>query len=673
MPYGKQDISHQAENNEIVRICIGHYVSDDTMTGEINRSPHQDTIRKRRDITRRRHGSIRLLAIKGTNNAPGSRTELTTLGLTCPLTYQLLRSSHSCFGPNMSFDMPASSKYLSSLARASLAEIDIDLYHSRLTQGDLNELIIKYKIPRDLHPRLPSKDFVLSKLPDDAIGVYHRIFNFFGVHIPFSSFLLALIKHYKVHFTKLGPLGLNKRHPDLAIDDPKPVVGSYRMADVRRLSAHVVKLMDMPGGVGLIRVESCLEESDFYGFPFYCTPPITVDAVVPNPTPEELAVSNPSAKVIAKAEASQNTTHTNLFADNFGAESDDDDACYEIYVVTPIRSDAMITPSGNQGGGSTAPTAEGLNTQDSQGKGIITNADVVAAPFRQITGLNYNLSALDASFAKSKAKGKEREKKIKSLTKSLDNLHAGVAHLSADLNRATVLEAKNDEEILRLKVTPSAFASFFRGQFQALVRKFLASDKFSRVQAELLCLAASAGFERGLSIHQTKEEFVVVLKKISYFLEPEKLAHPANVLALRDACVSPPIAKELTVTLSSTSLEFLSNTVPTSSAAALEPNEEWVNAIVDERDNKMVDAAANAKSECVSSGPGDVVVALSAGEKGDGSVPSSTFDEGRGAWYAEERLLLQAWGKLPIDVWLSIQRILSHATRPKPNGFPWDL
>ncbi|GKB30182.1 hypothetical protein Tco_0869583 [Tanacetum coccineum] len=57
----------------------------------------------------------------------------------------------------MSFDMPASPKYLSSLACASLAE------------GDLNELIIKYKIPRDLHPRLPSKDFVLSKLPDDAI------------------------------------------------------------------------------------------------------------------------------------------------------------------------------------------------------------------------------------------------------------------------------------------------------------------------------------------------------------------------------------------------------------------------------------------------------------------------------------------------------------------------
>ncbi|GJX62022.1 hypothetical protein Tco_0294922 [Tanacetum coccineum] len=86
----------------------------------------------------------------------------------------------------------------------------MDLYHFRLTQDDLNELIIKYKIPCDLHPRLPSEEFVMSELPDDVIGVYHWIFDFSGVRIPFSSFLLAIIKYYKVHFTQLGPLGLNK-------------------------------------------------------------------------------------------------------------------------------------------------------------------------------------------------------------------------------------------------------------------------------------------------------------------------------------------------------------------------------------------------------------------------------------------------------------------------------
>ncbi|GKA28060.1 integrase, catalytic region, zinc finger, CCHC-type containing protein [Tanacetum coccineum] len=723
--------------------------------------------------------------------------------------------SPGCSGPNMSFYMPASPEYLSSLARASLAK------------------------------------FVMSELSNDAIGVYHRIFNFYGVRIPFSSFLLALIKHYKTlckqgdwfsfakrrapspvciddnHYCmkhwKSGfflidqraiPDYMTWRHPDSAIDDPKPVVGSYRMADVRCLSAHVAKLRDMPEEVlalfGLSRVwksRTFIGIHDFLCFlewtsvevqkephhdirptlqrlPFYCTHVATIDVAVPDPTPEELAVSNPSAKVIAKDEASQkrkastsgfasshvskrtrsaaaqssgSTTHPNFFADDSVAESDDDDACYEIPIVTSIRPTAMIPPSGNHSGGTTAPAAKGPNILGSRGKGIMTDVDdadvapsvgascprvssgpapsfrelfgdaihrdffpLSPGPYyatypeggiarnceftreewdaphqhtlkvltkevfkdpsvcktvvdqfltpwemvwikalssdqltakmsvlhylmmshggellaqyrgllqshhehvqstdsrlkgyqekfasltglesqvstlqRQINGLNDKLSASDASFAKSKSKGKERKKKIKSLTKSLDNLHAEVARLSADLNRATV----------------------------ALVWKFLASDEFSRVQAELLSLAASAGFERGLSMHWTKEEFVVVLNKISQFVPgaQDRLAEASPWYA----CVSTPIAKESTVTLASTSLELLSNTVTTSSTAALEPNEEWgVSHVVDDVTELTV-----AGSECASFGLGDVVVTLFAGEKGDGYVPSSTIGE----------------------------------------------
>nr|GEU99889.1 hypothetical protein [Tanacetum cinerariifolium] len=253
-------------------------------------------------------------------------------------------------------------------------------------------------------------------------------------------------------------------------------------------------------------------------------------------------------------------------------------------IVTPIRSTAMIPTLGNQSGGSAAPATEGLNTR---GKGIMTDAAAASSvgasrlrvssglapsfrefsgdaihrdffPFssgpyyptypeggiagnceftreewdaphqptltvltkeRQVTRLNDKLFAFDASFSKSKAKGKERKKKIKSLTKSLDNLHAEVVCVFADLNRATVLEAEKDKEILRLKATPPAFSSFFRGQFQAL--------------------------------------------KISQF-----------VLRAQDRL-----------------------------------------------------AKASPGSECVSFGPGNVVVALSAREKGDGYAPSSTVEE----------------------------------------------
>ncbi|GJT42220.1 hypothetical protein Tco_0950935 [Tanacetum coccineum] len=116
---------------------------------------------------------------------------------------------------------------------------------------------------------------------------------------------------------------------------------------------------------------------------------------------------------------------------------------------------------------------------------------VVSALKKQVSRLNDKLSSSYASFTKSKAKGKERKKKIKSLTKSLDNFDTTVARLFDALNQATILEAERDEEILLLKNTPPEFSSFFRGQFQGLVWKFLAFDKFSRVQGELLSLAAS--------------------------------------------------------------------------------------------------------------------------------------------------------------------------------------
>ncbi|GJY29770.1 hypothetical protein Tco_0405537 [Tanacetum coccineum] len=233
---------------------------------------------------------------------------------------------------------------------------------------------------------------------------------------------------------------------------------------------------------------------------------------------------------------------------------------------------------------------------------------------RQVASINDKISSFGVAFAKSKAKGKERRKRIKSLTKSLDNLHAEVACFSANLNRATVLEAERDEEILSLKATPWS-------------------------------LHPSFGYE--LSMRQTKEEFNVVLEKISQFvpgaqgrlveasplvaqtnyaflnkifehaaeplsvilqLEPEKLARPANAPALRDARVSPLVVKESTMTPAFASLELPSN----NGASHAVDNDVELTLIGSER---------------VSSGLSDVVVALFIGGKGDGSLPSSIVDK----------------------------------------------
>nr|GEW26856.1 retrotransposon protein, putative, Ty3-gypsy subclass [Tanacetum cinerariifolium] len=478
------------------------------------------------------------------------------------------------------------------------------------------------------------------------------------------------------------------RHLHTTIYDPRPTFGSFSKDDVHHLSAHIIELKDMPEGDVCDLVLRGVDGNvmDIYDFlclpewtgakvqeepyldvrptlqrlPFYCTPHVVDDVVIPDPNPQDLVVGTPSSKIFPKDEASQKRK-----ASTFGATSshvakrtsDDDDDCVEIPLVTPLCSANVIPSLGNQGGSSVAPATEGSNTRDSQGKGIMvddaaaSSASVSrprsssgpAPSFRNVSGnaihtdffpfsagpyyatypedgvagnyklnqshheyvsstdsrlkgyeekvtnmtglelqvsalkkqvfrFNDKLSSFDASFTKSKAKGKKRKKKIKSLAKSLDNLHTKVARLFAALNQATILEAEGDEEI-------------------GLIRKFLASDKFSRVQGELLSLAASVGFEHGLSMHRTKDEFAVVLKKMVNFML-------ANVPTPNDSRVSPPITKESTMTHASKSLELSTNVVPTASVVASEHNKKMVSAEVDGSDPKITDDTITAKELC---------------------------------------------------------------------------
>ncbi|GKB16930.1 hypothetical protein Tco_0850853 [Tanacetum coccineum] len=451
-------------------------------------------------------------------------------------------------------------------------------------------------------------------------------------------------------------------HPNAAIDDLRPAAGSFSMAHVRWLNTHVIKLRDMPEGVLVLSGLSRVLKSYLLAFMIFYAFPSRLELGsrrIPISMLEDLAVVTLMMKVMVM---------TMLMLR---------------FRVTPLRSTAVIPSPGNQGRSSTVPAAEGSNTRDSQGKGIM--ADDAATPsvgiffpfpagpyyatypqdgvagnyeftrkewdalyqptFEVLTkevlkdpaiyktmvdqfstpgemllacylgllqshheyvqladsrlkgyeervagvaGLELQVSTLkkhvfrlndklvssDASFAKSKAKGKERKKKVKSLTKSLDNLHVEVARLYATLNQDIVLEVEKDEE--------------------DLVQKFLTSDEFSRVLGELLSLVSSAGFEHGLSMHHTRTDLT------------ENLARPAKRPLLQGCPVStPPITKESTVTPASKSLEVSTNADLTPSVIASE--HKW--------------------SGVLPPGLNDVVVTLSAGEKGNGLFPFSAADE----------------------------------------------
>nr|GEV52404.1 hypothetical protein [Tanacetum cinerariifolium] len=410
------------------------------------------------------------------------------------------------------------------------------------------------------------------------------------------------------------------RHPGAAINDPRHAAGSFNMAVVRCLSAHVIKLRDMPEVIGI--------------HDFLCLPECT--------GAEDLAAGTPSSKIIAKAEASQKRkASTSGVASSYVAKHSRGKGIMADDVVAPSagvsrqRPSSEPTPSFRDVSGDDIHTdffpfsaspyyatypedgvtgnceftreewdapyrptfevltkevfkdpavcktivdqfptlgemvrVEGLSDDQLTAKMSVFHYMMMSHGgelFARYRGLNqshheYVLSQILKGYeAKSKAKEKEMKKKIKLRSKSLDNLHS-----------------------------------------EGLIQKFLASDEFSRVQGELLSLAASAGFKHGLT----------------------------NVPIPRDTRVSPPIAKESIVT----------------------PNEQHVSTAVDGSNLKMIDGATHSKSggvfvqgtshalddvaevtvegsERVSSSLTDVVVALSAGEKGAGSAPSSTVEE----------------------------------------------
>nr|GEX16454.1 hypothetical protein [Tanacetum cinerariifolium] len=145
-----------------------------------------------------------------------------------------------------------------------MAKKDMDTYHSRLTQVDLDELIVKYNIPCDLYPRLPSKGFLMFELLVGSFGAQQ------------GCYLRGAFQSLQI----------------------EPTVTLFRQEDVRRLSAYIVKLRDIPEGVLVLS-----------------------------------GLSQGRDPILRGSD---------------GNESDDDeDACIEIPMITPLRSAAVIPPEGN--------------------------------------------------------------------------------------------------------------------------------------------------------------------------------------------------------------------------------------------------------------------------------------------------------------------------------------
>ncbi|GJR82185.1 hypothetical protein Tco_0152970 [Tanacetum coccineum] len=260
---------------------------------------------------------------------------------------------------------------------------------------------------------------------------------------------------------------------------------------------------------------------------------------------------------------------------------------------------------------------------------------------KEVGTLQEKVEASKDALVRVKEKSNGYKKKVRSLTKALNQFSAEAARVASDLNDAHRAEAcktdqiaqaqsflgnihtkiqafkrsiaDKDSKILCLKGDNEAlridFASFFRGSFQGMVQRFLSNDEFFYFQGELLTLAVNAGQRYPLvatftypfldKIDDYSDHPLYVLTR----LEPNRLARPTPAPTPRVVVVSPPSPKGSTVTHASPPKELAFKPVPSSSNAdkdeqpSKEQNEEWIDPMIHELDEEMVEADNGKETE----------------------------------------------------------------------------
>ncbi|GJS93992.1 hypothetical protein Tco_0800960 [Tanacetum coccineum] len=67
-----------------------------------------------------------------------------------------------------------------------------------------------YYIPDEVHPVAPGRDKTITQFPEGKVGVYTRFFYYCGYRIPFTKFLMAVLRYFRIHISQLSPFGADR-------------------------------------------------------------------------------------------------------------------------------------------------------------------------------------------------------------------------------------------------------------------------------------------------------------------------------------------------------------------------------------------------------------------------------------------------------------------------------
>ncbi|GKC34659.1 hypothetical protein Tco_1047043, partial [Tanacetum coccineum] len=79
-----------------------------------------------------------------------------------------------------------------------------------LTQEYLDAICAKYFVPEEVHPQLPSSDATMHERPTGTIGMYTRFFDYANYRIPFFTFFVSVLTHFRILFSHLSVFGSAK-------------------------------------------------------------------------------------------------------------------------------------------------------------------------------------------------------------------------------------------------------------------------------------------------------------------------------------------------------------------------------------------------------------------------------------------------------------------------------
>ncbi|GJS38617.1 hypothetical protein Tco_0563660 [Tanacetum coccineum] len=100
-----------------------------------------------------------------------------------------------------------------------------------LTQEHLDAICAKYFVPEEVHPQLPSSDATMHERPAGKVGMYTRFFDYANYRIPFSTFFVSVLTHFRIPFTQLSVFGSAKvSHFEILcrVCNIEPDVGLFR-------------------------------------------------------------------------------------------------------------------------------------------------------------------------------------------------------------------------------------------------------------------------------------------------------------------------------------------------------------------------------------------------------------------------------------------------------------